>query len=257
MLLFQILALFHISLGQQLNLYWVHKVPWLTSCTADMNPLVKLHRCTLFHLYRSECWLRCSPPSLGWFPLMTYGERSGTSCSYRCRLVQTCCFCQKSSCVIFTVGLLCLTFIFCYQFTAPFLHIGVLLWVTAVSWLVAGYVVRKERMSKCWTVSNEIQHNVRFGLQNHLVRWQKRFGKTYGSSLDFQVMVLLVYIIVLVAVYLAPLTFTCPCIMDKQRLQPRPDIIGRRGAPMVSWGFGWNGWWTAQWGDWQHNTNVC
>lgn len=26
--LFQILALFHISLGQQLNLYWVHKVLW-------------------------------------------------------------------------------------------------------------------------------------------------------------------------------------------------------------------------------------
>lgn len=39
---------------------------------------------------------------------------------------------------------------FCYQSTAPFLHIGALVTVTAISWLVAGYVVRRERSSKCW-----------------------------------------------------------------------------------------------------------
>lgn len=50
-------------------------------------------------------------------------------------------------------------------------------------------------------------------------------------------MVLVVYIIILLALYLAPLTFTCPCIMDRHSLKPRPDIIGRRGAPMVSWCF--------------------
>ena len=50
-------------------------------------------------------------------------------------------------------------------------------------------------------------------------------------------MVLLVYALVLVALYLAPLTFNCPCIMDRHSLKPRPDIIGRRGAPMVSWCF--------------------
>lgn len=48
-------------------------------------------------------------------------------------------------------------------------------------------------------------------------------------------MVMLIYIIILLALYLAPLTFTCPCIMDCQKLKPRPDVIGRRGAPMVSW----------------------
>lgn len=50
-------------------------------------------------------------------------------------------------------------------------------------------------------------------------------------------MVLLVYALVLVALYLVPLTFNCPCIMDRHSLKPRPDIIGRRGAPMVSWCF--------------------
>lgn len=46
-------------------------------------------------------------------------------------------------------------------------------------------------------------------------------------------MVLAIYIIILLAIYAAPLTFTCPCVMDHHSLGPRPDIIGRRGAPMV------------------------
>lgn len=39
-----------------------------------------------------------------------------------------------------------------YQATAPFLHIGALATVTAIGWLVAGYVVRRERSSKSWLV---------------------------------------------------------------------------------------------------------
>lgn len=35
-----------------------------------------------------------------------------------------------------------------HQATAPFLHIGALATVTAIGWLVAGYVVRRERSSK-------------------------------------------------------------------------------------------------------------
>lgn len=49
----------------------------------------------------------------------------------------------------------------------------------------------------------------------------------------FQGTVLLIYTVVLSLVYLAPLTFTCPCIMDRHHLKPRPAVIGRRGAPMV------------------------
>uniref|UniRef100_A0A7N8Y765 Glycerophosphodiester phosphodiesterase domain containing 5a n=1 Tax=Mastacembelus armatus TaxID=205130 RepID=A0A7N8Y765_9TELE len=79
------------------------------------------------------------------------------------------------------------------QSTAPFLHIGALAMVTALSWLVAGYVIR-----------------------------------------NFQMMVLLIYIIILLAVCLAPLTFSCPCIIDRHNLKPRPDVIGRRGAPMLA-----------------------
>lgn len=59
----------------------------------------------------------------------------------------------------------------------------------------------------------------------------------YRSLLGFQVMVLVIYIIILLALCLAPLSFNCPCIMDRHNLKPRPDVIGRRGAPMVSWCF--------------------
>ncbi|XP_026225798.1 glycerophosphodiester phosphodiesterase domain-containing protein 5 isoform X1 [Anabas testudineus] len=135
-----ILALFHISLGQQLNLYWLHKIGVLATLLTTISGVVSVN----------DIW----------------GDEWG----------------------ILLISL---------QSTAPFLHIGVLVTVTAVSWLVAGYVVRRDRT-------------------------------------NFQVMVLLVYIVTLLAVYLAPLTFTCPCIMDRDSLKPRPDIIGRRGAPMLA-----------------------
>ncbi|XP_068188089.1 glycerophosphodiester phosphodiesterase domain-containing protein 5 isoform X2 [Antennarius striatus] len=135
-----ILALFHISLGQQLNLYWVHKIGVLATLLTTISGVVSVH----------DIW----------------GDEWD----------------------ILFVSL---------QATAPFLHLGALATVTAVSWLIAGYVIRRERTT-------------------------------------FQVIVLLIYIIILLALYLAPLMFTCPCIMDRHGLRPRPDIIGRRGAPMLA-----------------------
>lgn len=135
-----ILALFHISLGQQLNLYWVHKIGVLATLLTTISGIVSV----------DDVW----------------GDEWD----------------------ILLVSL---------QSTAPFLHIGALITVTAVSWLIAGYVVRRERS-------------------------------------NVQMLVLVFYILVLLALYLAPLTFTCPCIMDRHSLRQRPAIIGRRGAPMLA-----------------------
>ncbi|XP_076017519.1 glycerophosphodiester phosphodiesterase domain-containing protein 5 isoform X2 [Genypterus blacodes] len=135
-----ILACFHISLGQQLNLYWVHKIGLLATLITTISGVISV----------DDIW----------------GDEWD----------------------IVLVSL---------QSTAPFLHIGALAVVTAISWLVAGYVVRRERS-------------------------------------NFQVVVLLIYVLILLALYLAPLTFTCPCIMDRHSLRPRPEIIGRRGAPMLA-----------------------
>uniref|UniRef100_A0A3B4G3G3 Glycerophosphodiester phosphodiesterase domain-containing protein 5-like n=1 Tax=Pundamilia nyererei TaxID=303518 RepID=A0A3B4G3G3_9CICH len=82
------------------------------------------------------------------------------------------------------------------QATGPFLHIGALAAVTALSWIVAGQVTRAEKM--------------------------------------FQVVVVLLYVSVLLALYVVPLHITSPCIMDPATLKPRPAVIGHQGAPMLA-----------------------
>ncbi|KAG7281417.1 hypothetical protein CRUP_029866 [Coryphaenoides rupestris] len=82
------------------------------------------------------------------------------------------------------------------QATGPFLHIGALAAVTALSWIVASQVARAEKTR-------------------------------------FQVVVLLLYLSMLLGLYLVPLSITSPCIMERSDLKPRPKVIGHQGAPMV------------------------
>ncbi|XP_067102881.1 glycerophosphodiester phosphodiesterase domain-containing protein 5 isoform X2 [Osmerus mordax] len=83
------------------------------------------------------------------------------------------------------------------QATGPFLHIGALLAITALAWLVAGQVARAEKTR-------------------------------------FQIGVLLLYLGVLLGLYVAPLSITSPCIVERSRLKSRPDVIGHQGAPMLA-----------------------
>ncbi|XP_037124652.1 glycerophosphodiester phosphodiesterase domain-containing protein 5 isoform X2 [Syngnathus acus] len=83
------------------------------------------------------------------------------------------------------------------QATGPFLHIGAVAAVTALSWIVAGQVARAEKTS-------------------------------------FQVVVVLLYLSLLLGVYVVPLYITSPCIMDPSNLRPRPNVIGHQGAPMLA-----------------------
>ncbi|XP_024287445.1 glycerophosphodiester phosphodiesterase domain-containing protein 5 isoform X1 [Oncorhynchus tshawytscha] len=135
-----ILALCHISLGQQLNLYWIHKVGVLAALITTVSGVVSI----------DDVW----------------GDEWD----------------------IILISL---------QSTGPFLHIGALAAVTVLGWLVAEQVVRAERTK-------------------------------------FHMILLLVYLSVLLALYMAPLAISSPCIMDKNSLKSRPDVIGRRGAPMLA-----------------------
>ncbi|XP_053780322.1 glycerophosphodiester phosphodiesterase domain-containing protein 5 isoform X3 [Desmodus rotundus] len=83
------------------------------------------------------------------------------------------------------------------QGTAPFLHMGALAALTALSWIVAGQFARAERSSS-------------------------------------QMAILCTFFAVVFALYLAPLTFSSPCIMEKKDLGPKPALIGHRGAPMLA-----------------------
>ncbi|XP_026577106.1 glycerophosphodiester phosphodiesterase domain-containing protein 5 isoform X1 [Pseudonaja textilis] len=83
------------------------------------------------------------------------------------------------------------------QATAPFLHLGALVAVTALSWLISGQFAKAERASS-------------------------------------QLMMLGTYFAVVLGLYLVPLTFSSPCIMERKDLGPRPAILGHRGAPMLA-----------------------
>ncbi|XP_074811212.1 glycerophosphodiester phosphodiesterase domain-containing protein 5 isoform X1 [Natator depressus] len=83
------------------------------------------------------------------------------------------------------------------QATAPFLHIGALAAVTALSWLIAGQFARMEKATS-------------------------------------QMLIFTAYFAIVVALYLVPLTVSSPCIMEKKDLGPKPVIIGHRGAPMLA-----------------------
>ncbi|XP_019305403.1 glycerophosphodiester phosphodiesterase domain-containing protein 5 isoform X7 [Panthera pardus] len=83
------------------------------------------------------------------------------------------------------------------QGTAPFLHVGALAAITALSWIVAGQFARAERSSS-------------------------------------QVAILCIFFAMVFAFYLVPLTISSPCIMEKKDLGPKPALIGHRGAPMLA-----------------------
>uniref|UniRef100_A0A7N6BN57 GP-PDE domain-containing protein n=1 Tax=Anabas testudineus TaxID=64144 RepID=A0A7N6BN57_ANATE len=84
-----------------------------------------------------------------------------------------------------------------HKATGPFLHIGALAAVTALSWIVAGQVARTEKTK-------------------------------------FQVVVMVLYLSVLLGLYVVPVYITSPCIMDPTTLRTRPNVIGHHGAPMLA-----------------------
>ncbi|XP_028904262.1 glycerophosphodiester phosphodiesterase domain-containing protein 5 isoform X2 [Ornithorhynchus anatinus] len=135
-----ILALCHVAVGQQMNLYWLHKVGLVGILAGAVVALASVAQ-----LWHDE-W------------------------------------------AVLAISL---------QATAPFLHIGAVVTVTLLSWLVAGQFARTEKVSS-------------------------------------QVVIFTGYFAVVLALYLVPLTISSPCIMDKKDLAPKPAIFGHRGAPMLA-----------------------
>ncbi|NXV20730.1 GDPD2 inositolphosphodiesterase, partial [Cepphus grylle] len=83
------------------------------------------------------------------------------------------------------------------QATGPFLHIGIVGGMTLLAWPLASFIYR-----------------------------------TCNKGL--KVFLLLVYCAVMIALYLAPLGITSPCIMEENQLPPKPALVGHRGAPMLA-----------------------
>ncbi|XP_037323909.2 glycerophosphodiester phosphodiesterase domain-containing protein 5-like isoform X2 [Pungitius pungitius] len=89
------------------------------------------------------------------------------------------------------------TLLLSFQVTAPYLHLGGVLLVTALAWPIAFYFFR--------------------------MKGRGRRGLILG-----------VYLSVLSALYLVPLGLYSPCIKEDGTLGPAPTLIGHRGAPMLA-----------------------
>ncbi|XP_042355480.1 glycerophosphodiester phosphodiesterase domain-containing protein 5-like [Plectropomus leopardus] len=89
------------------------------------------------------------------------------------------------------------TLLLSFQVTAPYLHVGGVLLVTAVAWPIALHFFR-------------MNSRVRRGL------------------------IMTVYLAILSALYLVPLGLYSPCIKEEGTLGPAPALFGHRGAPMLA-----------------------
>ncbi|XP_020832239.1 glycerophosphoinositol inositolphosphodiesterase GDPD2 isoform X2 [Phascolarctos cinereus] len=83
------------------------------------------------------------------------------------------------------------------QATAPFLHIGAAVALTLLAWPVADAFYRSQRRGP-------------------------------------KVLLLLLFIGAALAIYLAPLGISSPCLMEYSHLPPKPRLVGHRGAPMLA-----------------------
>ncbi|XP_076017530.1 glycerophosphodiester phosphodiesterase domain-containing protein 5-like [Genypterus blacodes] len=89
------------------------------------------------------------------------------------------------------------TLLLSFQVTAPYLHLGGVLLITALAWPIALHFFR-------------MHSRVRRGL------------------------IMGVYMIILSVLYLVPLGLYSPCIKEEGTLGPAPALIGHRGAPMLA-----------------------
>ncbi|KAM5197629.1 glycerophosphoinositol inositolphosphodiesterase GDPD2 isoform 3-T4 [Hipposideros larvatus] len=83
------------------------------------------------------------------------------------------------------------------QATAPFLHIGAVAGITLLAWPVA----------------DTFYHIRRTGPK---------------------ILLLLLFLGAALAIYLAPLCISSPCLMEPRDLPPKPGLVGHRGAPMLA-----------------------
>lgn len=131
---------------------------------------IKLHQRSLNNLIVSvSVWDCCTTRNvwLKWTHDLTPTVAIKIKCHYKLQLLSLNSVASASTpdniCNSMSLCLLCLCHSFLFhtsvQATGPFLHIGALAAVTALSWIVAGQVTRAEKMSMCASVT---QHSSPF-----------------------------------------------------------------------------------------------
>ncbi|XP_019490328.1 PREDICTED: glycerophosphodiester phosphodiesterase domain-containing protein 4, partial [Hipposideros armiger] len=115
-----------------------------------------------------------------------------------------------------------LTFGLSLKMFAPYMHLSSITVMVVLSWPVAFYLIHLEqeaRMRRRKMTQYERKRMKRFNILTKLRAIQVAIG--------------LPFFIIILCLYLAPLGTYSPCIQEKDKLGPKPDFFGHRGAPML------------------------
>ncbi|XP_012580671.1 PREDICTED: glycerophosphodiester phosphodiesterase domain-containing protein 4 [Condylura cristata] len=108
------------------------------------------------------------------------------------------------------------------QVFAPFIQFSSICVMTALSWPMVGYLIRLE---------GEVQSR-----RYQIIHYRRQTKKSYNVLIKLraiQVAVGLPFFSLLLCLYITPFGKYSPCIQEKDKLGPKPDIFGHRGAPML------------------------
>ncbi|XP_065793088.1 glycerophosphodiester phosphodiesterase domain-containing protein 4-like [Muntiacus reevesi] len=107
------------------------------------------------------------------------------------------------------------------QIFAPYIHLSSIAMMVILSWPLAFYLIRLEgeaRFRRYQMTCNERKRN-RCNVLTKLRALQVAIG--------------LPFFLILLCLYLLPLGNFSPCVQEKDKLAPKPDLFGHRGAPML------------------------
>uniref|UniRef100_A0A8C2RHZ2 GP-PDE domain-containing protein n=1 Tax=Capra hircus TaxID=9925 RepID=A0A8C2RHZ2_CAPHI len=108
------------------------------------------------------------------------------------------------------------------QVFAPYIHLSSIAMMVILSWPLAFYLIHLEgeaRIRRYQMTCNERKRNKRCNVLTKLRALQVAIG--------------LPFFLILLCLYLLPLGNFSPCVQEKNKLAPKPDFFGHRGAPML------------------------
>nr|XP_044609443.1 glycerophosphodiester phosphodiesterase domain-containing protein 4 isoform X8 [Equus asinus] len=105
---------------------------------------------------------------------------------------------------------------------APYIHLSSIPVMVLISWPVAFYLIHLEREAR-------IRKYKMTSRERRRVKSCDRLAKLRA----LQVAIGLPFFLILLCLYVVPLGIYSPCIQEKDKLGPKPDIFGHRGAPML------------------------
>ncbi|XP_059731126.1 glycerophosphodiester phosphodiesterase domain-containing protein 4 isoform X4 [Bos taurus] len=107
------------------------------------------------------------------------------------------------------------------QVFAPYIHLSSISAMVLLSWPVAFYLIHLEGEARMRRYQNTSE------------RRRNKWCTMLTKLRVLQVVVGLPFLLILLCLYVVPFGTYSPCVQEKDKLAPKPDFFGHRGAPML------------------------